>query len=213
MNIFENDKNVFGSARPSRVTPRSVILRGLGILSTLLWLTNPGCSRKQEATNFADLINATNSTPLRSSTIAKTNAPLLTNAPSVPSEEAALNAAIATAKATSGDFVKAFHEQKPGTRGFHVKRPYPTPAGEVEHMWIRISSETNGVLNGTVVNEAEVTRAVKMGEKVSFPLSEISDWKYVDGKKLIGGFSIRYFYERMSPQEKEQFLKEAGFEF
>lgn len=130
----------------------------------------------------------------------------------VEPDDAAMNAAIAKAKATSGDFVRAFHEQKEGTRDFFVKKPYATPSGNEEHMWIEVQSETNGILNGVVANDAEETKLVKMGQSVALNLSEISDWKYINGTKLVGGYTIRYFYDRMSPKEKEEFLKEAGFE-
>jgi uncharacterized protein YegJ (DUF2314 family) len=130
----------------------------------------------------------------------------------VSDDDAAMNAAIAKAKATTDDFVRAFHEQKPDTKEFCVKKPYPTPSGEMEHMWIEVTAETNGVISGVVANEAEQTREVKYGQNVSLKFSEISDWKYVDGKKLVGGYTIRYFYDRMSPKEKEDFTKETGFE-
>jgi uncharacterized protein YegJ (DUF2314 family) len=68
------------------------------------------------------------------------------------------------------------------------------------------------VLKGTLANEAEETREVKNGQKVTVKLSEISDWRYQDGKKLVGGFTIRYFVDKMSPKEREAFLKEQGFE-
>ncbi len=123
-----------------------------------------------------------------------------------------MNSAIEKAKASSGDFVKAFHAQKPGTREFFVKKPYPTPAGEAEHMWIEVTEENNGILKGIVANEAEETREVKIGEKVSLNISEISDWKYVDSGKLVGGYTIRFFYDKMTTKEKEQFIKEVGFE-
>ena len=130
----------------------------------------------------------------------------------VSDADAAMNAAISKAESTVGDFVKAFHAQKAGTRDFFVKKPYPTPSGELEHMWIEVTDESNGVLNGVVANEAEQTREVKNGQKVTVKISEISDWKYTDGKKLIGGYTIRYFYDRMTPQEKEEFIKETGLE-
>jgi uncharacterized protein YegJ (DUF2314 family) len=130
----------------------------------------------------------------------------------VSDDDAAMNAAIAKAKAASGDFVKAFHAQKPGTKDFFVKKPYPTPSGEVEHMWIEVTEENNGTLSGIVANDAEETREVKNGQKVTLSVSEISDWKYVDGKKLIGGYTIRYFYDKMTAKEKEEFIKETGFE-
>ncbi len=64
----------------------------------------------------------------------------------------------------------------------------------------------------SVANEAEETREVKIGQIVSLKGSEISDWKYQDGRKLIGGYTIKYFVDRMSPKELETFLKQAGFE-
>jgi len=156
----------------------------LTIIAAIAYLTVSGCSRNKEGSNYTQ----------------------------VAAEDPAMNAAIAKAKATSGDFVRAFHEQKSGTSGFYVKKPYHTPSGEVEHMWIEVSGESHGVLDGVVANEAEETRDVKIGQKVSLNISEVSDWKYVDGRRLVGGYTIRYFYERMSPKEQEAFIKEAGFE-
>jgi uncharacterized protein YegJ (DUF2314 family) len=130
----------------------------------------------------------------------------------VEDNDAAMDAAIAKAKATSADFITAFHAQKPGTKDFFVKKPYPTPKGSQEHMWIEVQEEHNGSLKGVIANEAEETREVKMGDAVALNTSEISDWKYQDGKKLIGGYTIRYFVDRMSPKEREEFLNENGFE-
>lgn len=130
----------------------------------------------------------------------------------VEAHDAAMNAAIEKAKATADDFVRAFHAQKPGAKDYYVKKPYKTPRGGSEHMWIEVTDEQNGVLKGHIANEAEETREVKNGQSVSLKISEISDWKYQDGKKLIGGYTIRYFVEKMSAKEREAFLKEAGFE-
>ena len=130
----------------------------------------------------------------------------------VRSDDAAMNAAIEKAKSTVGEFVTAFHAQKPNSKDFFVKKPYPTPSGEHEHMWIEVLEEDKGVLKGRIANEAEETRKVKLGQLVSLKLSEISDWKYQNGKKLVGGYTIRYFVEKMPPKEREAFLKESGFE-
>jgi uncharacterized protein YegJ (DUF2314 family) len=130
----------------------------------------------------------------------------------VADDDAAMNAAIAKAKATSPDFIAAFHAQKPGTSHYCVKKPYPTPKGGDEHMWIDLLTETNGVLEGTIENDAEETREVKIGQKVKLRIDEISDWMYEDGNRLIGGYTIRYFVDKMSPKERENFLKNVGFE-
>lgn len=131
---------------------------------------------------------------------------------SVADDDKAMNDAIAKAKETSADFITAFRAKKPGTTEFSLKKPYRTPKGGVEHMWIDIVGEKDGDFIGVVANEAEETREVKMGQKVAVKLSEISDWKYQDGKKLVGGYTIRYFIDKMSPKEREEFLKDAGFE-
>jgi uncharacterized protein YegJ (DUF2314 family) len=130
----------------------------------------------------------------------------------VAPDDAAMKAAIENAKATADDFIRAFHTQKPGTKDYFVKKPYPTPSGELEHMWIEVLEEERGIVKGRIANEAEETRDVKIGQQVSLNITEISDWKYQDGNKLIGGFTIGYFVEKMSPKEREAFLKEAGFD-
>lgn len=154
------------------------------ILTTVTLLAFAACSRSKEGDNYTH----------------------------VDRQDAGMNAAIEKAKATAGDFVLAFQAKTPGSKDFFAKKPYPTPTGDKEHMWIEVFEEENGMLKGRIANAAEETREVKMGQIVSFKLSEISDWKYQDGKKLIGGYTIRYFIEKMSPKERDAFLKEAGFE-
>ena len=125
----------------------------------------------------------------------------------------AMEAAVAKAVATTNDFVTAYRAKKPGAKNFFLKKPYPTPSGSVEHMWIEITAEgDDGVFAGIISNNAEETKKVKLGQKVFVRLDEISDWKYEDGKKLIGGYTIRYFLDKMSPAERKEFLEQSGFE-
>ena len=175
------------------------------------WLFFSGCSPDQQPQSTAPA-----APPAASQPAAPQRQVVSTNQPPAGTTEAAEDPAfvqaIAKAKASSGDFLRAFREKPEGTKAFFVKKPYPTPTGGTEHMWIAVLEETNGTLKGKISNDADETREVKKGDIVSFNVSEISDWKYTDGKKLVGGFTIRYFFERMSPQEKEDFLKQAGFE-
>src|SRR5579862_1478427 len=124
----------------------------LGLLVILGFAALTGCSKNKEGGNYT----------------------------SVSDDDTAMNAAIAKAKETSADFVTAFRAQKPRTTGFSLKKPYRTPKGGGEHMWIDIVGEKDGDFIGVVANEAEETHEVKMGQKVVVKLSEISDWKYQD---------------------------------
>lgn len=130
----------------------------------------------------------------------------------VKSDDAEMNAAIAQAKATFPQFVSALREKKPSCRDFGVKKPYATPSGGQEHMWIDDVAEVDDAFEGTIVNEAYDTIEVRNGQRVRFSAAEISDWKYVDGNVLVGGFTIRYFVNRMSPEEKKALEKEIGCE-
>jgi uncharacterized protein YegJ (DUF2314 family) len=124
----------------------------------------------------------------------------------------AMEAAVKQAQDTVQDFLIAYRAQKPETKNFFVKKPYPTPRGSFEHMWIEVKGEADGVFEGVVSNDAEETKAVKVGQTVKVKTNEISDWKYEDGKKLMGGYTIRYFIKKMSPSERAAFLKEQGLE-
>lgn len=130
----------------------------------------------------------------------------------VKEDDAAMNAAIARAKATFPQFVAALKSPKPSYRGFGVKKPYATPSGGQEHMWIEDVKESNGAFEGTIANDAYDTLLVKNGQRVRFAADEISDWKYLDNNVLVGGFTIRYFVDRMSQKEKQELEKEAGFQ-
>lgn len=130
----------------------------------------------------------------------------------VKESDTEMQQAIEKARSSSAGFVRAFHEKKPGTKNFCVKKPYATPDRNAEHMWIEVAEESNGQIKGIVANEAESTREVTIGQEVTINIEEISDWMYVDGNKLIGGYTIRYFLDRMSAKQREAFLKQAGYE-
>ena len=130
----------------------------------------------------------------------------------VKEDDAAMNAAIAQAKATFPRFVSALRSPKPSDRDFGVKKPYATPSGGHEHMWIEDVKESNGAFEGIIANDAYDTLLVKNGQRVRFTADEISDWKYIDNNVLVGGFTIRYFVDRMSEQEKKAMEKEVGFQ-
>jgi len=129
----------------------------------------------------------------------------------VKSEDAEMNAAIAEANATFPKFLSALRDRKPTCRDFGVKKPYATPGGGNEHIWIADINELDGEFEGTISNDAYETKLVKNGQRVRFSASEISDWKYVDADVLVGGFTIRYFVNRMTPEEKDALEKEVGF--
>jgi uncharacterized protein YegJ (DUF2314 family) len=59
-------------------------------------------------------------------------------------------------------------------------------------MWLTPVSFDGTTFHGTVNNEPEKVKTVRMGQKVTVAPSEISDWMYVENRKLVGGYTLRH---------------------
>ena len=49
------------------------------------------------------------------------------------------------------------------------------------------------------------------GDRIPIPEKDVVDWMIVEDNVLIGGYTIRLAYQRMSPREQELFLQDAGY--
>lgn len=128
----------------------------------------------------------------------------------LPAGDSGMNAAIANAKSTSGQFLEALRNPKPTFHDFSLKKPYKVPGG-TEHLWIAQITDAGDHLEGIVANDPVHTREVRLGDSVTVRIDEISDWKYVDGKKLVGGYTIRYELGKLDAKERQSILDQAGF--
>jgi len=52
---------------------------------------------------------------------------------------------------------------------------------------------------------------VKLGQVVTVAPRDITDWMFVKSGQLIGGYTTRVLYARLSPQDRAIFNKEADF--
>jgi len=52
---------------------------------------------------------------------------------------------------------------------------------------------------------------LKIGDEVSFPPAELTDWMYMEDGKIIGGYTIRVLRKRMSAKEGADF--DANLQF
>jgi uncharacterized protein YegJ (DUF2314 family) len=130
----------------------------------------------------------------------------------VASDDTDMNAAIASAKSSTPQFMEALRHPSATFHDFSVKVPYPTGTNNGrEHLWISEVTEVGDHLEGNVANEPVDTTLVKFRQHVSVKPTDLSDWKYVDGKKLIGGYTIRYQLSKMSAKDRQAILEEAGF--
>jgi len=111
----------------------------------------------------------------------------------IEDDDPRLKAAVAEARERWPEFVQAFEKRQP-SQTFAVKALF-TDGEQGEWMWIDISSIKDGTIEGRVENKPASVHNVREGDRVSVKASEIGDWAYQAGEKLVGGFSL-------SPPEK-----------
>jgi uncharacterized protein YegJ (DUF2314 family) len=122
---------------------------------------------------------------------------------SVSGDDPEMNAAMQKARSQVSSFLDRLRQPKTTDRHFSVK--VPLRDGErVEHFWLEDVRYENGMFRGTLGNDPEVVRGHKFGEPVEVAADGISDWMYVDGDHLVGGFTIRVLRDRMSPAERAE---------
>lgn len=134
--------------------------------------------------------------------------------PPVPidSEEPGMKAAIDKARATVTDFASAFQNPRPTYCCFSFKYPF-AENDQTEHMWISLREVRDGRLLGIVNNTPVRISQPVLGQTVDLDAKEITDWMYFDRDVLRGGYSIRFLYSRMSPEEQAQFHTEFPARF
>lgn len=124
---------------------------------------------------------------------------------SVRWSDSEMNQAIGKAQATISRFEMAFYQRQTNEL-FFLKKPYPTPSGSLEHMWITNNAKSAEGYLGVVNNDAEDTNLVKLGQQVTVQASEASDWYYVKDGTMQGGYTIRYLLKRMKLTERADAL-------
>jgi uncharacterized protein YegJ (DUF2314 family) len=128
----------------------------------------------------------------------------------VPDQDQEMEKAVQKARESVGTFIAALGAPTAQQTSFTVKKPFKD-GDKVEHIWLSNPSFDGTKFSGRVDNEPVDVKNVKLGETALVAKDEISDWFYVDKGKLVGGYTIRVLYSKMSPEEKKDFDAHVGF--
>jgi uncharacterized protein YegJ (DUF2314 family) len=128
----------------------------------------------------------------------------------VSPDDPRMNAAIEKARATVGTFIAALQSPRPGQVSFSLKAKF-TDAGFDEHIWLNQISYDGTNFQGTVDNEPERVKNVKNGQRVTVAPAEISDWMFIENRKLVGGETVRALRASLTPAERAHFDKSVDF--
>lgn len=69
---------------------------------------------------------------------------------------------------------------------------------------------TDGMFRGNMGDDIPSLK-LEAGEEITVAEKDILDWMIVEDGKLIGGYTIRLAVQRMSPEERERFLKTLDY--
>ena len=120
-----------------------------------------------------------------------------------------MNAAMQHARKTLNEFIERYSHPKSADKWFLVKGRF-TNEGQVEHIWVADLAFDGKVFSGVLANEPELP-GFRFKQQVSVPIENISDWMYVSDGQLIGGFTTRVLYNRLSMEERKRDDAERHF--
>ena len=145
---------------------------------------------------------------LMACSVAPTNTlPTLTPNPNVDIE---MQAAFQEARSTLDIFTTKIQTPHPDRTYVAVKvRFYPLEALP-QDIWVDGVTYQNGVLRGNVGDDIPSLH-LAFGKNIVVSTKDILDWMLVEDGKLMGGYTIRLAYSRMTPDEKERFLKTLDY--
>jgi uncharacterized protein YegJ (DUF2314 family) len=92
-----------------------------------------------------------------------------------------------------------------------AKFPYGS-SGAAEHMWIGDLAYSGDLFQGTLENDPVYVQDVKLGDRVTVKVEDISDWMIIDDNRMLGGFTLHVIRNRMSEEERKQFDANFGVE-
>jgi uncharacterized protein YegJ (DUF2314 family) len=128
----------------------------------------------------------------------------------VPDEDVGMDRAVEHSQRSLGFFMAALRAKKPGDTMFEIKKGF-VDGEKVEHLWITNVKYDGKNFSGKINNRPLDVKNVRLGQRVTISPRDVSDWMFLKDGKLMGGYTTRVLYARLSAEDKAQFDKEADF--
>jgi uncharacterized protein YegJ (DUF2314 family) len=137
-------------------------------------------------------------------------APGQTNYAQVGDNDKQMDRAVENAQRTLGFFMAAVRAKKPGDEEFEIKKAF-VDGDKVEHVWIRGVTFDGKNFHGKVDNRPVDVKNVQEGQRVTVAPQDVDDWMFLKDGKLIGAYTTRVLYARLTPAQKAEFDKNSGY--
>ena len=143
-------------------------------------------------------------------TFACTPTSVPTSVSTTPATDVELEAANQQARNTLDKFTDRIASPHPDRTFAAVKVRFFPPDGLPQDIWVDEITYTGSSFLGNMGDDIPSLK-LSAGEKIVVPAEDIVDWMLVEDGKLVGGYTIRLAYQRMSPEEKERFLETLDY--
>ena len=108
-------------------------------------------------------------------------------------------------------FIAHFMSPGPGQSFVALKVHVTYEDGFSEDVWFDTLKYKEGEFYGMISDASPHGRTLRPGKFVLLPEKDIIDWMVVEDGKMIGGYTIRLAYQRMSADEKQRFINSLDF--
>jgi uncharacterized protein YegJ (DUF2314 family) len=144
------------------------------------------------------------------SAFACTPTPVPTSASARPAADVELEAAIQQARNTLDEFTDRIASPHPGRTLVAVKVRFFPPESLPQDIWVDGVTYTDGSFLGNMGDDIPSLK-LSFDDRIVVQTKDFVDWMIVEDGKLVGGYTIRLAYQRMSPEEKERFLETLDY--
>ena len=121
-----------------------------------------------------------------------------------------MEAAFQQARDTLDSFIQKIATSHPDRTLVAMKVRFVLPDGSSQDMWVDGITYQDGSFYGIMGDDIPSLK-LSIDDKITIARKDIVDWMIVEDGKLIGGYTIRLAFQRMSPQQKERFLETVHY--
>jgi len=138
-----------------------------------------------------------------------TETPVPTSTP-VLGLDVEMEAAFSDARNTLYIFIEQIGTPHPARTFVAVKTRFFPLDNSPQDIWVDTVTYSGGLFHGSMGDDIPSLR-LYLGDEVDVKPEDVLDWMIVEDGKLIGGYTIKLAYERMTPEEKQNFLKTLDY--
>lgn len=118
--------------------------------------------------------------------------------------------AMTEATATLSRFFSAFKEPQSNQTRFNLKIGLNSPSGQ-EFVWVDDVAQDGVKFTGTLLDQPYYSQEYTRGSPLTFSLTDIVDWAYIEDGLLIGGYTLRVMFKQYPESQREEIQRQLGY--